>query len=133
MERRYDPQPGIERFLAGTPLPLALAAVEEGARITAEAGIDALRAKSVALLELLVACLPAGVELASPRDPALRGSHVAVRHPGARELTDDLIERCVVVDFRGPDVIRLGVAPLYTSFVDVWDAAQRLGEAMDAM
>ncbi len=81
MDRPFDPQPGIERFLAGTPSPLVLAAVEEGARLTAEAGIDALRAKSIALQELLIEGLPEEVELASPADPERRGSHVAIRHP----------------------------------------------------
>jgi kynureninase len=126
MERPYDPQPGIERFLAGTPPIAGLAAVEEGARLTAEAGIDAVRAKSVAQLELLVECLPGAVEPASPADPERRGSHVAVRHADARELNDRLIEANVIGDFRTPDVIRLAVAPLYTRYVDVWDAMERL-------
>jgi kynureninase len=126
MERAYDPQPGIERFLAGTPPILAVAAVEEGARLTAEAGMTALRAKSVALVELLIECLPDAVALASPSDPARRGSHVAVRHPDAERLTAQLIEADVIPDFRTPDVIRLAVTPLYTRFVDVWDAMDRL-------
>ncbi len=86
MERDYDPEPDIRRFLAGTPPILGLAAVEEGVRLTAQAGIAALRAKSVALTELAVALhdawlAPLGFALASPRDPARRGSHVALRHP----------------------------------------------------
>ncbi|MEA2126330.1 MAG: kynureninase [Solirubrobacteraceae bacterium] len=126
MERPYDPMPGVERFLAGTPPIIGLAAVETGARITADAGIDAIRAKSVAQLELLVDCIPDGVELASPRDAERRGSHVALQHPDARALNDRLIEAKVVGDFRTPDVIRLAVAPLYTRYVDVWDAMNRL-------
>ena len=75
MERDYDPAPAIGRFLAGTPPILVLAAVEEGVRLTAEAGIDALREKSIALTELIVALhdewlAPLGFELGSPRDPA---------------------------------------------------------------
>ncbi len=126
MERDYDPQPGIERFLAGTPPVIAVAAAEEGARVTAEAGVEALRAKSVAQLELLVECLPGGVELASPRDPHSRGSHVALRHPDAAALNARLLDAGVIGDFRTPDVIRLAVAPLYTRYVDVWDAMDRL-------
>jgi kynureninase len=132
MERPYAPAPGISRFLAGTPPILALAAVEEGVRITAEAGIEALRAKSIAQTELIIALhdewlVPLGFTLGSPRDPARRGSHVSLNHPEAWPICRALIERAdVVPDFRGPDSVRLGVAPLYTRFVDVWDALDRL-------
>jgi kynureninase len=132
MERDYDPEPGIRRFLAGTPPILGLAAVEEGVRLTAQAGIDALRAKSIDLTELLVALhdawlAPLGFELASPREPSLRGSHLALRHPRAWQIARALIERAdVIPDFRGPDSVRLGVAPLYTRHVDIWDALERL-------
>jgi kynureninase len=132
MERPYAPAPGIARFLAGTPPILGLAAVEEGARLTAEAGVEAIRAKSVALTELIVALhdawlAPLGFQLGSPRDPAARGSHVSLRHPEAWPICRALIERAnVVPDFRGPDSIRLGVAPLYTRHADVWDALDRL-------
>jgi kynureninase len=132
MERDYDPVDGIERFLAGTPTILAVAAVEEGARLTAEAGIDALRAKSIAQTELATALhdawlAPLGFELGSPREAERRGSHVALRHPDAWPINRALIERAdVIPDFRGPDTIRLGIAPLYTRFVDVWDALDRL-------
>ena len=132
MERDFDPEPGIRRFLAGTPPILGLAAVEEGVRLTARAGIGALRAKSIELTELIVALhdawlAPLGFELASPRDPARRGSHVSLRHPRAWQITRALIERAgVIPDFRGPDSVRLGVAPLYTRHVDAWDALDRL-------
>jgi kynureninase len=132
MERPYEPMGGIGRFLAGTPPILGLAAVEAGVAITAEAGIDAIREKSVAQTELMVALhdewlAPLGFELGSPRDAARRGSHVALRHDDAWRICRALIERAKVVpDFRGPDSIRLGIAPLYTSFADVWDAMDRL-------
>jgi kynureninase len=132
MERDYDPLPGIERFLAGTPTILAVAAVEAGARLTAEAGTEALRAKSIAQTELAVALhdawlAPLWFELGSPRDAARRGSHVALRHEQAWPICRALIERAdVIPDFRGPDTIRLGIAPLYTRYVDVWDALDRL-------
>jgi kynureninase len=134
MERGYDPEPSIRRFLAGTPPILGLAAVEEGARLTAEAGIAALHRKAIALTELIVALhdawlAPLGFSLGTPRDPAARGSHVALQHPQAWQITRALIERAgVVPDFRGPDAVRLGVAPLYTRHVDVWDALARLRE-----
>jgi kynureninase len=132
MERDYEPVDGIGRFLAGTPPIADLAAVEEGVRLTAEAGIGPLREKSVALCELIVALqdawlAPLGFELGSPRDPERRGSHVALRHAEAWPICRALIERAdVIPDFRGPDTIRLGVAPLYTRYVDVWDALDRL-------
>jgi len=132
MERPYDPEPSIARFLAGTPSILGLAAVEEGARLTAEAGVAALYAKAMALTERLIALhdawlAPLGFALDSPRDPARRGSHVALRHPDAWPITRALVERAgVIPDFRGPDSVRLGIAPLYTRHVDVWDAIDRL-------
>ena len=132
MERSYDPEDGIRRFLAGTPPILGLAAVQEGVALTAEAGVDAIRAKSVAQTELIIALADdrlraLGVAVGSPRDAAARGSHVALRHPEAWPICRALIERSgVVPDFRGPDIIRLGVAPLYTRFTDVWDALDRL-------
>jgi kynureninase len=132
MDRAYDPADGVGRFLAGTPPILNLVAVEAGVRLTAEAGIDALRAKSIALCEEIVALqdawlTPLGFSLGSPRDAARRGSHVSLRHPEAWPICRALIERAAVIpDFRGPDSIRLGVAPLYTSHADVWDALDRL-------
>jgi kynureninase len=132
MERPYRPAPGIARFLAGTPPIAGLVAAEEGVRLTAEAGIDRIRAKSVALTELIVALhdewlAALGFALGSPRDPERRGSHVSLRHPEAWQICRALIEHArVVPDFRGPDSVRLGVAPLYTRHVDVWDALDRL-------
>jgi kynureninase len=138
MDRDYDPVDGVRRFQAGTPPILALAAVEEGVRLTAEAGIDAIRAKSIALCELIVALhdewlAPLGFSLGSPREPDRRGSHVSIRHPEAWPICRALIERAAVIpDFRGPDSIRLGVAPLYTSFSDVWRALDRLRRLVEA-
>jgi kynureninase len=132
MERPYAPAPGISRFMAGTPPILVLAAVDEGLRVTAEAGIEALREKSIAQSELMIALhdawlAPLGFSLGSPRDPAKRGSHVSLSHPEAWPICRALIERAdVIPDFRGPDSVRLGIAPLYTRFVDIWDAMDRL-------
>jgi kynureninase len=128
----YDPAPGVSRFVVGTPFVPGVALVEEGAALLAEAGIQRLRAKGAALTELLVALhdawlAPLGFELASPRDAAGRGSHVALAHPEAYRVCQALISTAQVIpDFRAPDRIRLGPAPITTRFTDVWDAMDRL-------
>jgi kynureninase len=127
----YRPAPGIRAFLSGTPPILSLAAAKDGIALTAEAGIAAIRQKGIGLTELAIELADkflagAGVSLASPRDSAQRGAHVALAHPEAQRLCRELIERGVVVDFRGPDVIRVGFSPLTTRFVDVWDATETL-------
>ena len=124
MGPRYDPAPGIRAWLAGTPGMLALAAVEEGVRLTAEAGLPAIRAKGIALTEFAIELLderlaPLGCTLGSPRLAARRGAHVAIRHPHARRLCERLLAGGVVPDFREPDTIRFGLPPLSTSFADV--------------
>jgi kynureninase len=134
----FDPVPGIGRYLAGTPPVLDLTAVEAGVALVAEAGIDALRRKSIALTELLVdvhddVLVPLGFELGSPRDAARRGAHVSVRHPDAWQLCRALIERAdVVPDFRRPDSIRFGLPPLYTRHVDAWDLVDRLRRLVES-
>jgi kynureninase len=132
MERSYDPEPGIRGFLAGTPPILDLTAVRVGARLVAEAGVGSLRNKAMTLTDLIVELhddwlAPLGFELASPRDAERRGAHVALRHDEAWPISRAMIGRArVIPDFRGPDSIRLGVPPLYTRAVDVWDALDRL-------
>jgi kynureninase len=131
MGQGYEPAPGIASWLAGTPTIVAFAAVEEGVRLVADAGIALIRAKGVALtdyaIELHDAWLaPLGFELGSPRDPARRGAHVAVRRADAKRLCEQLVENGVVTDFREPDSIRLGLSPLTTSFADVRTATDRL-------
>jgi len=135
MGQGYDPEPDIRRFLVGTPGILAMAAADEGIRISAEAGIDAIRAKGIALTEYAIALhdawlAPLGCEVGSPRDPARRGAHVAIRHPRARELTRALVGRKVIPDFRAPDSIRVGLSPLTTSFTDVWRGLSVLRDAL---
>lgn len=138
MERAYEPEEDIRRFLAGTPTILALEAIEEGARITAEAGVRALREKSIAQTELAIELhdawlAPLGFTVGSPRESERRGSHVALCHPEAWPICRAMIERAgVIPDFRGPDAIRLGIAPLYTRFVDVWDALDRVRALVEA-
>jgi kynureninase len=132
----YDPQPGIGRFTTGTPQVPGIAAVEEGARLLAEAGIGRLRAKGIELTEYLITLadawlLPLGCVLASPRDPARRGSHVTIFHPQARQIYRALGTRGVIIDYREPDRMRFGLAPLTTRFTDVWDAVLATREIIE--
>jgi kynureninase len=128
----YDPEPDVGQFQAGTPPIVGLSIVDVGVALLAEAGVPRLRAKALALGSLLVDLyeewlVPLGFRLASPRDAAARGSHVALAHPDGRLLRDRLVARAQVVpDFRMPDQLRFGLAPLTTSFTDVWDAMDRL-------
>ena len=134
----YDPLPGVERFQVGTPSIPGTVLVDEGVALLAEAGIDRIRAKSVALTSLLVDLVdawlaPLGFTVASPRDPARRGSHVSIAHPDGYRICRALIDQGhVVPDFRAPDRIRCGLSPLTTRFVDVWDAMDRLRALVEA-
>ncbi|GAA5182761.1 kynureninase [Rugosimonospora acidiphila] len=133
MAGRYRPADGIERFLVGTPPVLGGYAALEGARLSAEAGIEAIAAKARALtgylIELADAWLvPLGFQLASPRAAAERGAHVTLHHPQAWQVCQALIQERVIPDFRTPDRLRLGVAPLYTTFGELYVAAARLRE-----
>jgi kynureninase len=123
----YDPAPGIAKFVTGTPSILGAAAVEEGARLLLEAGLDPIRAKSRRLTGYLVelggAWLePFGCALATPRDGARRGGHVTYCHPDAEQITGRLAAAGIVTDYRTPDRFRFGLSPLTTRFTDVWTA-----------
>jgi kynureninase len=124
MGQGFRPTAGIGGWLTGTPGVLGLGAAEEGIRVSVEAGIEAIRAKGVALTEYAIALhdawlAPLGFTLGSPREFGRRGSHVSVRRADARELTRALIDAGVIPDFRAPDSVRLGLSPLTTSFSDV--------------
>ena len=131
----YAPAPSIDRFGVGTPSILALAALDIGVDTVLAAGIDGLRSKSTALTALFIElveqqCGAHGVELVTPRDPAARGSQVCFRHEHAFAVMQALIARGVIGDFRAPDILRFGFAPLYVRYTDVWDAAQRLADIL---
>ena len=129
----YAPAAGIDRLLTGTPPILGMAALEEGVRIIAEIGIDQLVAKSRALSEFLhaaIAQIAPDLPCVSPEDPSARGSQLSYRHAEAYAVSQALIGRGVIPDFREPDVLRLGLAPAYLRFEDCWHAAQALGEVL---
>lgn len=127
----YRPVNTIERFLVGSPPVLGGYAALEGARLSAEAGIETIARKGRALGAYLIKLhdawlAPLGFRLASPRDDALRGAHVTLYHPRAWQVCQALIAAQVIPDFRVPDRLRLGLAPLYTTFADVHVAMCRL-------
>lgn len=137
MAPEYAPVPQIERFLAGTPNVPGVVAVREGVRTVASAGVGALRAKGVAMTSYLVELaeewlVPLGFRLASPRDPALRGSHVTLEHAEAWQACQAWIDAGVIPDFRTPDRLRIGPAPLTTSCEEVWVALDRLRQLVAA-
>jgi kynureninase len=136
MIQGYEPAEGLASMLSGTPPVLALTAVSVGAELVIEAGTTAIREKAVALTELAIALAdewlePLGVRVGSPRDGSRRGAHVALVHQDARSLCQALIDGGVIVDFRPPDAIRLGLSPLTTSFADVWDGLRHLRETLE--
>jgi kynureninase len=134
----YRPAPGVARYLCGTPAVLAMAALECGVDtvLAAEAlgGMAALREKSLRLtrffaLQVRALCMPLAPELriVSPQDDAARGSQVSLAHPTfGWPVMQALIARGVIGDFRAPDILRFGFTPLYTRFVDVYDAVDHL-------
>ncbi|MBA2953636.1 aminotransferase class V-fold PLP-dependent enzyme [Nocardioides sp. MAH-18] len=120
----YVPAPGIRRFQSGTPPIVGMLALQDMVALIDEAGIEAVREKSVALTSYAVEVAdsllaPAGVVVASPRDPARRGGHVTLQHPLMREVTSVLWERDVIPDYRDPGGLRIGLSPLSTSFAEV--------------
>lgn len=133
----YKPAAGLRRMLTGTPPVLSLAGIEPGVDLLLEAGMDVVRAKSVQQTEYLVALYedqlqPLGFQLNSPRNPVWRGSHISIGHPEGWRINRALIEQMQVLpDFRAPDNIRLGITPLYTTFDDIRQAAQRLRSVVE--
>lgn len=132
----YQRDPGLRHFLTGTPPVLATAAIEPGVNLLLAAGMDQLRAKSIRQTEYLIYLWeqwlqPLGFRLNSPRDSHWRGSHVSLGHDEGWRIDQALIhDMNVIPDFRQPDSIRLGIAPLYTSYHDIYEAMRRLRMAV---
>ncbi|OOV89247.1 kynureninase [Pseudomonas sp. MF4836] len=136
MESRYEPSSGIARYLCGTQPITSLAMVECGLDIFAQTDMASLRRKSLALTDLFIElveqrCGAHGLTLITPREHARRGSHVSFEHPQGYAVIQALIARGVIGDYREPRIMRFGFTPLYTSFTEVWDAVQILGEILD--
>jgi kynureninase len=133
MAADHAPAAGIRRMLSGTPVVPGLVAVDEGVRLVAQAGVEAIRAKSLLLTRFVVAraeadLAPLGWRVASPPDPDRRGSHVVLAGPDAADLVRAATARGVVTDFRNPDLVRLGLSPLTTSFAELDRAMDVLAE-----
>lgn len=141
-EQDFTAARGISRFLAGTPPVLSMRAAEPGLDMILEAGIEAIREKSMRLSRYLIGLFrqvldPSEFGLGSPEDAAVRGSHVSLRHPEAFRICSAMKnppqgEVKVIPDFREPDNIRLGLAPLYNSFGEVYAAVHRIGRIVEA-
>jgi len=135
MGQGYRPGPGMRRVLSGTPPVLGMVGLHDSLAMVSEAGLAAIRAKSIALtefaIELAAELLPDAV-LATPRDPARRGSHVTLDHPGFEAIMPRLWARGVIPDFRRPTGIRLGLSPLSTSFAEVELGVQAIAEELAA-
>ncbi|MEP2236543.1 MAG: kynureninase [Alteripontixanthobacter sp.] len=131
----YTPGEGVDRLQAGTPPILGLAALEVGVELIAEIGVERLWKKSRALSEFFLCCLEElGIDLplVSPPNSAERGSQLSFRHEHAYAISQALIARGIIGDFRDPDILRLGFAPAYLRFADVADAARQLGEVLSS-
>ena len=134
-EPEYRPAAGIARQLAGSPPVLSLMALEVAVDMWLRVDQQEVRRKSMALGDLFIrlvdeTCRDLGVEVASPREAAQRGSQVSLRHKEAYRVMRALIDRGVIGDFRTPDLMRFGFASLYTRYVDVFDAVRCLREVL---
>ena len=132
----FAPVEGIGRALCGTQPIVSLALVECGLEIFEETSMAAIRAKSLALTDLFIElvetrCGAHPLTLATPRQHAARGSHVSFGHPHGFAVMQALIERGVIGDYREPGLMRFGFTPLYTSYLDIWDAVEILRQILD--
>ena len=132
----YEPAPGLQHFLTGTPPVLSTLAIEPGVDLLLEAGMDRIRAKSVQQTAYLVALweqelAPLGFALNSPQDSQWRGSNISLGHEEAWRIDQALIHDLKVLpDFRKPDNLRLGITPLYTSFEDIYQVVMRMKQVV---
>lgn len=125
----YRPADGVQSFLTGTPPVLGMRALEASLSLWQDVDLAAVRAKSMALGDLFIDTVESACDelvLVSPRDATRRGSHVSFRHPAAYAIMQALIAEGVIGDMRAPDILRFGFAPLYSRYIDVVEAAERL-------
>jgi kynureninase len=133
MERPFDPRAGVGRMLNGTPPVLGLTAAREGIGLIVEAGIGAIAEKARRLTALGIDLADQfGLDNVTPHEAHRRGGHVAIRRADARALHDALTVHKVVIDRRDPDILRFGMSPLTTRYVDVFDAFDTLARLISA-
>jgi kynureninase len=137
MGPEYRPADGMRRFLSGTPPIVGMLAMQDTLALIEDAGIDAIRAKSVALTDFAVRAAdvllaPLGAEIASPRDAAARGGHVTLSHPAMRAVTARLWRDDVIPDYRDPGGLRIGLSPLSTSFAETLTGLRAVEAAVRA-
>ncbi|KGJ72508.1 kynureninase [Cryobacterium roopkundense] len=135
MGPEYVPATGIRRFMSGTPAIVAMLAMQDTIGMIEEAGIEQVRAKSVALTEFTITLVdewlaPMGVTVASPRESSHRGGHVTINHPAMRQVTTTLWAHDVIPDFRSPNGLRIGLSPLSTSFVETYDGLAAIRDVL---
>ena len=134
-DRDFAPDAGIKRFLCGTPPIISLRGVDVALDAFEGVELAALRQKSLALTELFIARVAAllpDMDIVTPHEPALRGSQVSIGFDKGYAVVQAMIERGAIGDFRAPDIMRFGFAPLYLRFQDVWDAADILADCVRA-
>jgi kynureninase len=132
----YEPAPGIGRNLCGTPGIVGMAALDTALDAFADVDMEEVRRKSMQLGDLFIdlvedQCAGHGFRVISPHDATMRASQVSVTHPQGYAIMQALIFNRVIGDYRDPDVMRFGIAPLYLRFVDIWEAAQHLQRIME--
>ncbi|MDP2623052.1 MAG: kynureninase [Actinomycetota bacterium] len=132
MENEYRPSEGIRRFLTGSQPIISMRILDAALDAYDGADIAAVRAKGIALTDLFIELVDdrLGLEVLSPRDSDRRGSQVSLRHPNAAAVYETLVDRGLQGDFRNPDILRFGFAPLYVSFTDAWDAVEILAAVL---
>jgi kynureninase len=135
MGPQYAPGRGIRRFMSGTPAIMGMLAMQDTIAMIEEAGIDEVRAKSVALTEYAISLVdewlaPMGVTLGSPREHTHRGGHVTINHPAMRQVTKTLWDNDVIPDFRAPAGLRIGLSPFSTSFVETYDGVAAIRDVL---
>jgi len=133
----FSPEPGIGHFMVSSPPTLSMLAIEPAVELLLRAGISRLREKSVRQTDYLIELSDhylrqLGFTLGTPRQSEWRGSHVSLRHPEGYRINRALIEAMALLpDFREPDNLRLGIAPIYTSYAQLWDAVQRIRRVVE--
>ena len=136
-ERHFDPDSGIRRFVCGTQPILSLRALQSGLEIYQDVSLQQVREKSMALTDLFIKllkneCAAWELEIISPEDASQRGSQVAVSHPEGYAVMQALISRGVIGDFRAPNLMRFGFAPLFLSYQDIHDAVKQLKQILES-